>query len=39
MVEFDGQASNSVWDVFEEWNHVLKAEGLDKHPLLRGPRP
>lgn len=39
MVRFDGETSNTLLDVLEDWHTVLAAEKLDQHPMLRGPRP
>lgn len=39
MVRFDGETSNTLLDVLEDWHTVLAAEQFDHHPLLRGPRP
>ena len=39
MVRFDGETSNALLDVLEDWHTVLAAEKLDQHPMLRGPRP
>lgn len=39
MVELDGETSNALFDVLEDWNTSLEAEEFRHHPLLRGPRP
>ena len=39
MVENDLETLNSIFEVLEDWDKVLKADEVYKHPALRGPRP
>ncbi len=39
MVDWDGDDVNALLAVLEDWDLILRAEGLDRHPLIRGPRP
>jgi hypothetical protein len=39
MVELNGETSNALIEVLEDWKISLEAEEIRHHPLLRGPRP